>query len=202
MLKKAILIGALATMAASAQAATVVGTFAAALSNVQSSTFGIREGSVLTNAGGFVTGRTGDMSSVALGTAITFSPVTATNGTAVSFTSSFGSFIGTIQDLMADPAPNAVVSFNALGNFNPSGALTAFETGLASLTVSFTQTGALNSGGQQPAISGSFTFASPPSIGDGVGATVPEPAAWAMLIAGFGLTGAAMRRRGARAVAA
>ncbi len=31
---------------------------------------------------------------------------------------------------------------------------------------------------------------------------VPEPASWAMLIAGFGLTGAAMRRRVARAVAA
>jgi hypothetical protein len=32
--------------------------------------------------------------------------------------------------------------------------------------------------------------------------SVPEPASWAMLIAGFGLTGAAMRRRGARAVPA
>jgi PEP-CTERM motif len=37
--------------------------------------------------------------------------------------------------------------------------------------------------------------------GPGVGG-VPEPASWAMLIAGFGLTGAAMRRRGERAVAA
>ena len=202
MLKKTILIGALATMAASAQAATVVGTFAAALSNVQSSTFGIREGSVLTNAGGFVTSTTGDMSTVVLGTPLTFSTVTATNGTAISFASSFGSFVGTIRDLMAVPAPNAVISFNALGNFTPNGTLNAFEAGLASLTVSFTQTGALDSGGQQPSISGSFTFASPPSITDGGGSTVPEPAAWAMLIAGFGLTGAAMRRRGTRAVAA
>jgi PEP-CTERM motif len=32
--------------------------------------------------------------------------------------------------------------------------------------------------------------------------TVPEPASWAMLIAGFGLTGAAMRRRRSTAVAA
>lgn len=200
MLKKTILIGAMATMAASAQAATVVGTFAAALSNVQSSTFGIREGSVLTNAGGFVTSTTGDMSAVGLGTPLTFSAVTATNGSAVSFASSFGSFVGTIQDLMTVPAPNAVVSFNALGNFTPSGTLTAFEAGLASLTVSFTQTGELTNGGRQPAISGSFTFASPPAVGSG--SVVPEPAAWAMLIAGFGLTGAAMRRRGARAVAA
>ncbi len=29
----------------------------------------------------------------------------------------------------------------------------------------------------------------------GIGSTVPEPAAWAMLIAGFGIVGAAMRRR-------
>ena len=33
------------------------------------------------------------------------------------------------------------------------------------------------------------------------GATVPEPASWAMLIAGFGLVGAAARRRRAAAVA-
>jgi hypothetical protein len=34
--------------------------------------------------------------------------------------------------------------------------------------------------------------------GSFAGSAVPEPAAWAMLIAGFGLTGAAMRRRQAR----
>lgn len=32
-------------------------------------------------------------------------------------------------------------------------------------------------------------------------AAVPEPASWAMLIAGFGLTGAVMRRRASRAIA-
>lgn len=38
---------------------------------------------------------------------------------------------------------------------------------------------------------------------DGPGiSSVPEPASWAMLIAGFGLTGTAMRRRRVRAVAA
>jgi hypothetical protein len=36
----------------------------------------------------------------------------------------------------------------------------------------------------------------------GTAGAVPEPASWAMLIAGFGLTGAAMRRRRSTAVAA
>jgi hypothetical protein len=39
------------------------------------------------------------------------------------------------------------------------------------------------------------------TIGVGIG-SVPEPASWAMLIAGFGLIGGAMRRRRARLVAA
>jgi PEP-CTERM motif len=39
------------------------------------------------------------------------------------------------------------------------------------------------------------------TIGIGGVAAVPEPASWAMLIAGFGLTGAAMRRRRTLAVA-
>jgi hypothetical protein len=60
--------------------------------------------------------------------------------------------------------------------------------------LSFTQTGDLLPGSPQPAVSGSFTFASPPS-GVGIPSGVPEPASWAMLIGGFGLTGAAMRRR-------
>jgi hypothetical protein len=34
------------------------------------------------------------------------------------------------------------------------------------------------------------------------GPAVPEPASWVMLIAGFGLTGAAMRRRRSTVVAA
>jgi hypothetical protein len=34
-----------------------------------------------------------------------------------------------------------------------------------------------------------------------LGSDVPEPASWAMMIAGFGLTGAAMRRRRSTAVA-
>ena len=188
------LIAGFALPVSAAQAATTInGTFSAALLGVKSSTFGIQAGSVLTNAGGFVTSSTGDMASVAAFTPVNFSTVTATNGQSVGFTSSFGTFVGTIQDLTTMPAPNAVVSFNSFGNFTPTGALSSFMEGPASLTVSFTQTGVLTSGRLQPAISGSFTFAS--EAGDGSPGAVPEPAAWAMLLTGFGLTGAAMRRR-------
>jgi hypothetical protein len=38
-------------------------------------------------------------------------------------------------------------------------------------------------------------------IGEGEGTGVPEPASWAMLIVGFGLIGAARRRRRDRATA-
>ena len=199
MFLKTVVIGAIAVLAGTAQAATVTGTFAAALTGVESSTFGIRQGSVLTNAGGIVTGTTGDMSGVALGSSLTFSSVTAMVGTLVSFTSSFWDFSGTVLGLMTSPAPNATVNLDVLGNFTPGGTLGSFVAGPASLTLGFTQTGFLVPGTEQPAISGSFTFASPPT--DGIPGAVPEPASWAMLIAGFGLTGAAMRRRAARLAA-
>ena len=38
--------------------------------------------------------------------------------------------------------------------------------------------------------------------GGGIGAGVPEPASWAMMLVGFGLVGASARRRGQRSVAA
>ncbi len=180
-------------IAGSAGAATITGTFAAALSGVTSSTFGIGAGSTLSSTNGFVTGTTGDISSVPLGTTVNFAPVTATNGTLVSFSGSFGSFTGTISDLMTTAAPNATVNFASIGNFTPTGSLNSFMAGLGSLTVGFTQTGPLIEGAPQPAISGSFTFS---SEGDGgVGSTVPEPASWAMLVMGFGLIGVTARRR-------
>jgi PEP-CTERM motif len=48
---------------------------------------------------------------------------------------------------------------------------------------------------------GNYILLAATADGDAVGG-VPEPASWAMLIAGFGLTGAAMRRRRSTAVAA
>jgi hypothetical protein len=88
-----------------------------------------------------------------------------------------------------------VVSFNSLGEFSPLGTLSGFTKGPAKLTVSFTQTFEDNGSfsDSAPAISGSFTLSSAP---------IPEPASWAMLIAGFGLVGVAARRRQATVVAA
>ena len=199
MIKKSLLAALLATLAASAQAATVNGTFSAGLAGVTSSTFGITAGSVLSNVGGFVTSSTGDMSSITAFTPVTFSTVTATNGALVGFTSSFGSFIGTVDNLTTSLGPNAYVNFSALGNFTPAGTLSSFTAGPGFSTVSFTQTGALVAGRSQPAISDSFSFAFQES--GSIPGGVPELAAWAMLLAGFGLTGVAMRRRGWRAVA-
>ena len=63
-----------------------------------------------------------------------------------------------------------------------------FDAGLAGL-----QTFLLNiSRGSSGAVLYKTGLASPPPPVDGV---VPEPASWAMMIAGFGLVGAAMRRR-------
>ncbi len=198
MLRNSILFAVSAILATSGQAATVNGTFAAALSDVTSSTFGIRSGSVISNASGFVTSATGDMSSIATLTPVNFSTVTALNGASVGFMSSFGNFDGIIEGLTTAPAPNAVVGFSAFGNFVPTGMLNSFMEGPGLLTVSFTQTGALISGGPQPAISGSFSFAS--EAGGGSPSGVPEPASWAMLLGGFSLMGVAMRRRGLRTV--
>ena len=47
-----------------------------------------------------------------------------------------------------------------------------------------------------------FTFDKPVGYQDGGAGAVPEPATWEMLIAGFGLVGAAARRRRAGSVPA
>ena len=173
-----------------AAAVSMNGTLAASMFGISSDTPSIDIGSILGNSGTFVSGSTGDFSSTPLSQPLTVGTFTFTNGNAVGFTSTIGNFTGTLNSVQSDGAPtNRVLSGYALGTFTPEGIFSTFDAGLASLTFSFTQNNA------EGAISGGFTLSTPP-------ATVPEPAAWAMLIAGFGLTGAAMRRRGARAVAA
>jgi hypothetical protein len=169
-----------------ANAATLTGTFSTALFGVTSSTPAIAAGSTFSNAIGFVSSTSDGFAPITLGTVVNFAPVTATNGQLVTFTSAFGSFSGLLSNLATAPAPNAVVSFDSLGTFTPGGTLSAFASGGALLTVSFTQTGTLVAGRPAPSISGSWTLAT---------TAVPEPASWAMLIAGFGLVGVASRRR-------
>lgn len=162
------------------------GTFAASIVGISSNTASIDLGSVLTNTAVTIIGSaTGEMST-ATSTILTVSQFTATDGAAYSFTSSIGNFTGTLNNVLSvGPESNRVLTAFALGTFSPAGSFASFNAGPASLTFSFTQNNA------NGAISGGFTLATPPVAAPGV----PEPAAWAMLIAGFGLTGAAMRRR-------
>jgi hypothetical protein len=196
MLSKILALAALTALAGPVQAATINGTFSAALAEVDSNTFGIQAGSIFTNGAGAVTSATEEFEPITTLTPIAFSTVTATNGTPVSFSSSFGNFVGSIINVATIPSPNARVGLNIFGNFTPIGTLSAFSAGPADLTLSFTQTGDLSPNSPQPSISGSFTFSSPSMI-----AAVPEPASWAMLITGFGMTGAVLRRRKAAVTA-
>ncbi len=69
---------------------------------------------------------------------------------------------------------------------NPASSFCTFISGISTTpTVSFLQ---------QSTPTGGFWVAQTTSITSGSGA-VPEPATWAMLITGFGLVGASMRRR-------
>ena len=187
---KVFALAAVAAAVISSPAAAVIanGTFAAAFFSPNSSLFGLQAGTTVTNTGAIITATGGDF--IGIGNPFfTVATFKATNGTPFSFSSSFGNFTGSIQSLTTSVSPNATIDFDVFGTFTPS--FGVFNTAaLASITFGLTQTGALVPGTPQPSISGSFTLSSPPTVN-----FIPEPAAWAMLIAGFGLTGAAMRRR-------
>jgi hypothetical protein len=174
------------TSADAAPSISMDGTFAASIIGISSNTPSIDLGSVLTNTSFTVVGSaTGDLNGSTT-TFLTVTPFTATDGSAYSFTSTLGNFTGTLSDVLsAGPVSSRVLTAYALGTFTPAGSFSSFAAGPASLTFSFTQNNA------NGAVSGGFTMSTPPVAAPGV----PEPAAWAMLIAGFGLTGAAMRRR-------
>lgn len=169
-----------------AMADPIDGTGSVALLGVASSTASIGVGSVISNGGSTFAGGTGDLSLIAIGTAVTTDTFTASVGSVFKFTSAFGTFDGVISVASAvGPTTARILDIYALGTFTPLGALGDFTAGPASITASFTQTGA---GG---AVSGSYTLASPPAPPP---PRVSEPATLALL--GAGLLGlAAIRRR-------
>jgi hypothetical protein len=89
------------------------------------------------------------------------------------------------------------LSIYLVGNFTPSGSLSGFDTGNASETISFTETGIVDSGaGGFGSLSVSATFASPAAAPPGPTPT-PEPASMMLLGAGLlGLGTIRRRRRG------
>lgn len=194
---KTFAVAALAAAAIATPAAAVTsmdGTFAASFIGLSSDTPSIGAGSVITNTVFTIVGSvTGDFTSPSgAGSSLSPSSFTATNGSVFSFTSAIGNFSGTVSNVVVGgPTSNRVLSAYALGSFSPLGIYSAFIAGPASVTLSFTQNNA------EGAISGGFTLSTPPAPTPGI----PEPAAWALLIAGFGLTGAAMRRRRATVAA-
>jgi len=180
-----------AAMSVSAQAAPVnatggVGIFAPTSTNLPS----IAVGSVF-NFGslfgfeGSLTGL-GDLASVTPVGALIPS-ITASNGSAISFSSAVGSFLGTVSFVSASgPTTSRVLEAYALGTFTPAGSLSAFSAGPMSITFSATQS-ALNG-----AVSASFSLASPPSPPPGV----PAPAALALFglaLAGLGVAARARK---------
>lgn len=164
---------------ATASAATVIGGFSAGLVNVKSNTPAIAAGSTFSNGGSAVLGSSGDLSSIGLFTGFFTSSVTATSGAAVTFNAVFGSFAGKVASVATG---TNYVTIYTLGDFTPAAA-SGYDQGKASIAFTFNQAGGAGSD-----ISGSFSFASPPS-------PIPEPATWGMMIAGAGLAGAAVRRR-------
>lgn len=172
---------ALAFAAATANAGPVSGTFDGA-SNIGPFAGLIDVGSSLdVLATMFVSGNV-DFAPIAAMTPISLTtPIVMSAGNPFNFTSSFGSFTGTLTNATLNilSATSRSVSFAVTGAFTPAGPLAGFSSGPAAVTGSATQTGGAGS-----AVSFSFTFAP---------MSVPAPAALAVF--GLGLMGLGLARR-------
>lgn len=130
----------------------------------------------LNNSGNFGSGTDG----YPTGATVTIDFASAVSGVSFTF-NNYGNNTGNDSIYQAFDAANALISSGSLANVNGFSLVNVAGSGIKSLVISNGSGGGYN-----------WVY--------GVGELtynggVPEPAAWAMMLAGFGLVGAAMRRR-------
>jgi hypothetical protein len=175
----------------SAQAASIIGTNSVGAITTISGLPKLALGDVLTNSGtSFGGSQTGNfIGNVIPGSAMADTSLTATAGSAYSWTSSVGSFAGTVTGAPILTVNNPLsrdLSVFVLGTFTPAGTLAGFSPGAMSETISYTETDTVGGGAS---FSFSATIASPPSAPP----LIPEPAS--LSIVGVGLVGFGLARR-------
>jgi hypothetical protein len=130
----------------------------------------------LNNSGNFGSGTDG----YPTGATVTIDFASAVSGVSFTF-NNYGNNTGNDSIYQAFDAANALISSGSLANVNGFSLVNGAGSGIKSLVISN------GSGGGYNWIYG---------VGElSYNGGVPEPAAWAMMLAGFGLVGAAMRRR-------